>query len=103
MAHTAGRIDLRLDSQRSTLYNETHRDRVEKALSDYFGQPLRLQVGIGEVQGETPAAWRERKIAERLQEARGSIYGDSNVRMLMEQFGAVVVEDSIQPVGNVIK
>ena len=103
VAHTAGRIDLRLDSQRSTLYNETHRDRVEKSLSDYFGQPLRLQVGIGEVQGETPAAWRERKIAERLQEARGSIYGDSNVRLLMEQFGAVVVEDSIQPVGNVIK
>ncbi|MGI9274223.1 MAG: DNA polymerase III subunit gamma/tau [Endozoicomonas sp.] len=103
VAHTGGRIDLRLDSQRSTLYNETHRDRVEKGLGDYFGQPLRLQVEIGEVQGETPAAWRERKIAERLQEARNSIYGDSNVRLLMEQFGAVVVEDSIQPVGNVIK
>ena len=103
VTHTAGRLDLRLDRQRSTLYNETHRARVEKALSDYFGQPLLLRVETGDVQTETPAAWRERKIAERLREARDSIFNDQNVRSLMEQFSAVVLDDSIQPIGNVIK
>ena len=103
IAHSSGRIDLRLDEQRSTLYNDTHRERIEKALSDYFDQPMRLQVDVGVVQTETPAAWRDRKIAERLQEARDSIYSDANVQSLVDQFSAVVLNDSIQPVGNVIK
>ncbi|WP_062270435.1 DNA polymerase III subunit gamma/tau [Endozoicomonas arenosclerae] len=103
VSHSAGRIDLRLDSGRSTLYNDTHRQRVEKALSDYFDQPLRVQVEIGQVQAETPAAWRERKIAERMAEARSSIFNDQHVQSLINQFSAVVIEDSIQPIGNVIK
>ncbi|UYM15689.1 DNA polymerase III subunit gamma/tau [Endozoicomonas euniceicola] len=103
VAHSSGRIDLRLDERRSTLYNDTHRERIEKAVSDYFQQPVRLQVEVGVVQTETPAAWRERKIAERLQQARDSIYSDANVQSLIDQFTAVVLDDSIQPVGNVIK
>ena len=103
VSHSAGRVDLRLDRGRSTLYNDTHRQRVEKALSDYFDQPLRLQVEIGQVHAETPAAWRERKIAERMAEARTSIFNDQHVQSLINQFSAVVIEDSIQPVGNVIK
>ncbi|MCW7552340.1 DNA polymerase III subunit gamma/tau [Endozoicomonas gorgoniicola] len=103
VAHSSGRIDLRLDEGRSTLYNDTHRERIEKALSDYFQQPVRLQVEVGVVQTETPAAWRERKIGERLQQARDSIYSDANVQSLVDQFTAVVLDDSVQPVGNVIK
>ncbi|AMO56345.1 DNA polymerase III subunit gamma/tau [Endozoicomonas montiporae] len=103
VAHSSGRINLRLDEQRSTLYNDTHRERIEAALSEYFQQPVRLQVEVGVVQTETPAAWRERKIAERLQQARDSIYSDANVQSLVDQFTAVVLDDSIQPVGNVIK
>ena len=61
VAHSSGRIDLRLDEGRSTLYNDIHRERIEKALSGYFQQPVRLQVEVGVVQTETPAAWRERK------------------------------------------
>ena len=103
VAHSSGRIDLRLDERRSTLYNDTHRERIEKAVSEYFQQPVRMQVEVGVVQTETPAAWRERKIAERLQQARDSIYSDANVQSLIDQFTAVVLDDSIQPVGNVIK
>ena len=103
VAHGSGRIDLRLDERRSTLYNDTHRERIEKAVSEYFQQPVRLQVEVGVVQTETPAAWRERKISERLQQARNSIYSDANVQSLIDQFTAVVLDDSIQPVGNVIK
>ena len=103
VSHSAGRVSLRLDSQRSTLYNDTHRQRVEKALTDYFSQPLRVEVEIGDVQSETPAAWRDRKIAERMAEARNSIFSDDNVKALVDQFSAVVLEDSIQPIGNVIK
>ncbi len=103
LSHSSGRISLRLDSQRSTLYNDTHRERAEKALSDYFEQPLRLSVEIDVAESETPAAWRERKIRERLQEARYSIFNDSHVQSLVERFSGVVLENSIKPIGNVIK
>ena len=103
LSHSNGRISLRLDEQRSTLFNDTHRERIEKALSEYFDQPLRLQVEIGAVQSETPAIWRERKIAERQQEARDSIYSDPCVQSLVEHFSAVIIEDSIRPVGKLIK
>ncbi len=98
-----GGISLRLDEERSTLYNDTHRQRMEKALCDYFEQSVKLSIDTGRIVNETPAAWRERKIAERLQEARESIYSDTRVKGLIETFSAMVLDDSIQPVGNIIK
>ena len=98
-----GAVQLRLDEGRSTLYNDTHRQRMEKALCDYFEQSVKLSIDTGRIVNETPAAWRERKIAERLQEARESIYSDARVQGLIETFSAMVLDDSIQPVGNIIK
>ncbi|WP_066014759.1 DNA polymerase III subunit gamma/tau [Endozoicomonas atrinae] len=98
-----GIVQLRLDEERSTLYNDTHRQRIEKALCDYFEQSVKLSIDTGRIVHETPSAWRERKIAERLQEARESIYSDARVQGLVETFSAMVLDDSIQPVGNIIK
>ena len=98
-----GSIYLRLDSGRSTLYNDTHRQRIEKALVDYFEQPVALAVDIGTISTETPAAWRERKVAERQQAAKDSIYSDGRVQNLIEAFSATVLDDTIQPIGNLIK
>ncbi|USE34224.1 DNA polymerase III subunit gamma/tau [Endozoicomonas sp. SCSIO W0465] len=96
-------IRLRLDEERSTLYNDTHRQRMEKALCDYFEQSVKLLIDTGRIVNETPAAWRERKIAERLQEARESIYSDTRIKALVETFSATVLDESIQPVDNIIK
>ena len=96
-------IQLRLDSSRSTLYNDSHRQRIEKTLVDYFQQPLQVSIEVAEITSETPAVWRERKIAERLQQAKDSIYSDANVQALVEAFTGQVLDDSIQPVGNIIK
>ena len=96
-------IQLRLDNTRSTLYNDSHRQRIEKALADYFQQPLQISVEVAAVSSETPAVWRERKIAERLQEAKDSIYSDANVQALVEAFAGQVLDESIQPIGNIIK
>ena len=96
-------IQLRLDNTRSTLYNDSHRQRIEKALVDYFQQPLQVSIDVAVIATETPAAWRERKIAERLQEAKDSIYSDAHVQALAQAFAGQVLDESIQPVGNIIK
>ena len=96
-------LRLRLDEQRSTLFNDTHRLRLEKVLSDYFEQTVKLSIDTGPVVHETPARWRERKIAQRLDQARASINADARVQTLVKTFSAVVLEDSIAPVGNIIQ
>ena len=96
-------VRLRLDEQRSTLFNDTHRLRLEKVLSDYFEQTVKLSIDTGPVVHETPARWRERKIAQRLDQARASINADARVQTLVNTFSAVVLEDSIAPVGNIIQ
>ena len=96
-------VRLRLDEQRSTLFNDTHRLRLEKVLSDYFEQTVKLSIDTGAVVHETPARWRERKIAQRLDQARASINADARVQTLVNTFSAVVLEDSIAPVGNIIQ
>ena len=100
--HDGNNIRLRLDSQRSTLYNDTHRERIEKVLSDYFEKPIRLQVEIGEIESETPAHWRQRKISERLEQAKASIYSDPNVQRLINDFSANVLDQTIEPIGDII-
>ena len=96
-------VRLRLDEQRSTLYNDTHRQRLEKVLSDYFEQTVKLSIDTGPIVHETPARWRERKIAQRLDQARASINADDRVQTLVDTFSAMVLEDTIAPVGNIIQ
>ena len=59
VGHGDNVISLRLDGQRSTLYNDMHRERIEKVLSDYFGRTLRLQVEVGNIETEN-AGWLAR-------------------------------------------
>ncbi len=103
LSHKGDLVRLRLDSQRSTLYNDTHRMRIAEALTDYFGQPVRVDITIGHIKTETPARWRSRKIAERLAQAKASIYSDPCVKTLIQDFAATVLEDSIAPVGEGIR
>ncbi|WP_330924789.1 DNA polymerase III subunit gamma/tau [Candidatus Sororendozoicomonas aggregata] len=99
-SHEGDLVRLRLDSKRSTLYNDTHRMRIAEKLTDYFGQPVRVDITIGDIKTETPAQWCARKAAERLAQAKTSVYSDPFVKMLIQDFSATVLDDSIAPVGE---
>ena len=103
LSQNTGSVQLRLDTRRSTLYNDSHRQRIEKALSDYFEHPLQLSIEVAAISSETPAAWRERKITERLNLAKDSIYSSAHIQTLVDAFDGQILDDSIKPIGNVIK
>ncbi|MEO1079041.1 MAG: DNA polymerase III subunit gamma/tau [Pseudomonadota bacterium] len=96
---------LRLDQDRANLFNERHEKLIAAALCELFGETITLSIQPGEVSGETPAARRERKAAERLAEAKRAIAEDPKVRSLLETFegelvdGSVTVDDK-PPTGN---
>ncbi|MEJ2132719.1 MAG: DNA polymerase III subunit gamma/tau C-terminal domain-containing protein, partial [Gammaproteobacteria bacterium] len=92
-----GRYRLVLDPAHDTLLNEQQTERIRSALETFSGVETELTVQMGALSEETPAARRERIARERMDAARRSIDNDDTVRSLIEEFGAQVDRDSIQP------
>jgi DNA polymerase-3 subunit gamma/tau len=88
-----------LDETNSTLYDANHQQRLADLLTDYFAEPIKVMITPGKITAETPAMMAIRLRAERLQQAVDTIHNDPVVQQLIAQFGAVIYEDSIQPLG----
>lgn len=90
-------ITLVLDRACEQLKSASAEARLAQALSRYWGRPLRLQIELGSPDEETPAARRDRALAERRSQAEAAIAADPNVSLLRERFGATITPDSVTP------
>ena len=89
---------LHLDPAHSALFNATQQRRLNDALNQYHERTLTITIELIKPEQETPAQAASRFRAERQRLAEESIYADPLVQQMVEQFGAVVREDTIQPV-----
>ena len=98
---------LRVDDRQIVLgLSPTHRhlqmkpaqEKLQQALSDYYGRPLQLLIELEEVSGNTPAAAAQRRKAERQDRAVAAVEQDEFVRDVIDLFDATLVESSIKPV-----
>lgn len=87
-----------LDIANSSLYEEGHQQRLADTLSEYFGQPVGVDIEVGAVAMETPQANRLRKREERQAAALDSLKHDPNVRRVMDVFGGVLLEKTVKPI-----
>ena len=87
-----------LDKANSTLYDTSHEKRLADLLSDYFVEPVRAHIQLGEITAETPSMMAIRVREERLQDAISAIKNDPIVQQLIAQFGATLREETIQPI-----
>jgi DNA polymerase-3 subunit gamma/tau len=73
-------------------------DRLGQAISARVGHPVRIRL-VDEAGSElrTAASLEEQAMRRNMSEAERAIADDPTVRELREQMGAVIVEDSIQP------
>jgi len=88
---------LMLDQSRAQLLNKEREAELAKALSEYCGRPVKINVEMGSPDIETPAQTRTREKDERMQHAVAAIETDPNVQLLKEQLGARVNPASIRP------
>ena len=73
-------------------------DRLRQAISEQIGHPVMLRLVDSEDMGLTTAAkLEEQQLHTKMSDAERAINDDPNVQALKEQFGARIVEDSIQP------
>ncbi len=96
---TAEQVVFVLPARQIHLFNATHQQRIEEALSAYFGHPLKVRVNEGESAEETPAQFKHRRRQQRLAEAVALMQGDSNVQAISQQYGGVLDIGSVKPVG----
>ncbi|MCU1728731.1 DNA polymerase III subunit gamma/tau [Pseudomonas sp. 7P_10.2_Bac1] len=89
---------LHLDPAHSALFNSTQQRRLNDALNQFHQRTLKVTIELVRPEQETPAQAASRLRAERQRLAEESIYADPLVQQMMEQFGAAVRDDTIQPV-----
>lgn len=88
---------LHLDPAHSALFNATQQRRLNEALNQHLGRDLKLRIELIRPEQETPAQAAARKRAERQRLAEQSIHDDPLVQQMIQQFGASIRPDSIEP------
>jgi DNA polymerase III subunit gamma/tau len=90
-----------LDERNSTLYDESHQQRLADILSEYFAEPVRVAIRVGQVNAETPAATSARLQSERQAQALNALQNDPLVQDLIHTFSATLKEESVTPLDGI--
>ncbi len=96
VAREPGLVRLMLQPRNAGARTRAREDKLAQALVKYLGEPVRVEISIGEVAVETPAQAGERATQETLAAARAALAVDPTVRALQERFGATVNPDSVR-------
>ena len=89
---------LHLDPAHSALFNATQQRRLNDALNQYHQRTLNVTIELIKPEQETPAQAASRLRAERQRRAEESIHADPLIQQMVQQFGAAVRDDTIEPV-----
>ena len=92
-------VRLRLDPAGESFRRPQIVDRLVQALSQYFGEAVRLEIGVAAIPDDelTPARRQALDADERLKAAEQAIDGDPAVRAMRDVFGATVQPGSVRP------
>ena len=83
---SGGNCRLVLDRKHESLLHDGETGGVERALAEWFGEPVRLVIDIGDPAHETPARRNERRARERLEAARRQLEENATVQSLIDTF-----------------
>ncbi|WP_411727715.1 DNA polymerase III subunit gamma/tau [Methyloglobulus sp.] len=89
---------LLLDASHKHLLSPIREKKLQKALQDYRGTPLKLVINIERAAIATPAVQSAKDKEDRQQAAVDAINSDANIQALKEHFDARVMPDTIEPV-----
>jgi len=96
------------DSRCHLIINPSHKhllgskaeEKLQKALQDYYGKPLKLKITAGKTDNITPAVQMQRNREDRQQAAVDAINQDDNVQALKEHFDARIMPGTIEPIDD---
>ena len=90
-----GQLKLILDRGQSALYNEEHKQRIEELLSAYFRTSVSVEIDIGDIKTESPAAHSQRLRNQQIEDMQNRFAQDENVKKLVETFSGEILLDTV--------
>jgi DNA polymerase-3 subunit gamma/tau len=98
VARNGNEFQFIVDENNSTLYDQSHQQRLADLLSNYFIERVYVKIQPGKLTAETPALIAKRHQEERYANAVTAIKTDPIVLQLIEHFGATLREETIQAI-----
>ncbi len=89
-------LNFNLDSRSQSLLTKSRRKALAAAVSEHFGEELRVEISIAEPAPETPMQEEARRADEKMEAARASLESDPNVKAMQDMFGAQLNPESIE-------
>ncbi|WP_417069637.1 DNA polymerase III subunit gamma/tau [Niveibacterium terrae] len=90
-------VHLRLSGEHKHLLAvPSSQEKLQDALSQYFGRPHRLTIETGAVESQTPAERLHLEKTQRKAEATALLQADPFVREVIERFDATLIEASVK-------
>ncbi|PTR05855.1 DNA polymerase-3 subunit gamma/tau [Nitrosospira sp. Nsp5] len=80
------------------LLQKTYQDRMQTAVREHLGKPVRLKFSVGISTGKSPAELENREKQQKQLQAITAIETDPFVRELVENFDAKLIVSSIKPI-----
>lgn len=100
IARESDLFTLSLEATSDHLNTPRFSERLQAALAQWLGQPVRLAISLADGQLTTPARLEEQNRAQEMAAARQSIDQDPLVRQLIDRVDGSVDETSIAPLGD---
>ncbi|MDX9740834.1 MAG: DNA polymerase III subunit gamma/tau [Gammaproteobacteria bacterium] len=98
LGREGGRVRLMLDRAHAYLRGPATEERVQRALQAHYGEPVTIDISIGEPPVATPAARRSQQDQERRERAIADLEADAEVRALRDTFDARIIPETVQPI-----
>ena len=90
-------IYLSMPEEKLNLFNGKHRQELQDRLSDYLGEDCNIFLEEGESTGNSPNQIKEKERRKVKDQAKKAIEEDVKVKKLIEEFGAKVIESTVEP------
>jgi DNA polymerase-3 subunit gamma/tau len=87
-----------IDQDQTSLYDSAHQQGLARALSDYFGVELTVEIALGVAQQETPRAVDIRTKQERLAAAIDALNQDPDLHEFKQKFDANLDKKTVRPI-----
>lgn len=94
---TATVVKLRLDARSAVLQTDGIVDKLGTALTEFYGQPMRVDLELVGELDDSPARIAEREAAALLARTQALLEQEPVVRLLRERFGGVLDPASVKP------
>jgi len=98
VARSGNEFHFIVDENNSTLYDQSHQQRLADLLSHYFIERVQVKIQPGKLTADTPALIARRHQEARYANAVQAIKTDPIVHQLIEHFGATLREETIQAI-----